>query len=256
MPSVDVIIPTHMNEDLTIRCVESVAATTADYRIIWVDGGSFGSSRMKVLQELGRHPNLPVWIDSNPGFARLVNIGVKAGDSPLVAILHNDAELTPGWLERMSTSFKRDSRVICVGPLTDTDGYWQNWRAVGGSGMFENVPDFEIKDKSLLSKLADERFKNHCKTVKDVRFFCALLKRSAFLDHGYLDEEYGHGPLADVDYCEKLRRDGHKIAFCPWAFVRHDGGSTFKALRGERERAELLAASSSRLKRKYADAAL
>ena len=68
-----------------------------------VDNGSTDDS-LVVCEEFGAEV---IRFQANRGFAAAVNAGVAAADADTVAILNNDVELDPDWLERLSARLCR-----------------------------------------------------------------------------------------------------------------------------------------------------
>ena len=232
MSECDIIIVTVEGETDTIACLDSVRKFTKNYKIVWVDNGSPAASRMKVLGALKGMEYLSIWLSGNTGFVNAVNHAIPRCSAPYVCLLHNDTLVTPGWLDRLRTGIDKGNQMACSGPMTDDPALWQGWTNIKGK-MFNNMPDFDIKDPAMVSELAVERFKSQIKPVNSVSMFCALFKRGVFADHGLLDPAFGSGPREGDDYCARLREGKHKVMFCPAAFVFHAGGGTFKRLMGE-----------------------
>jgi len=249
----DIIIPTHDGEEHTLRCLEAIKENTVNYKIIWVDNGSTRSSRHKVIEKLRDMPYTCSWLETNEGFVKAVNHGITLGNSPLVIILHNDAVVTRGWLERLEYPLKRELLAVGSGSMSSDPEHWQGWPKVK-SELFPDMPDFDVKDPSIASMLAEDRFKYQYKQVSSLSFFCVMLKRMIFAKHGFLDEEFEKGMLADEAFCSKIMANGGKLVFCMSSFVFHQEGTTYKRLynhgdlRKAEERNKLL------FERKYSNA--
>ncbi len=250
MPLYDIIIPTHDNEESTLRCLDSIKENTANHRIIWVDNRSNRSSRHKVLERLKDMPHTCSWFGSNEGFVKAVNHGISIGTSPYVVILHNDTIVTPGWLERLEYPLKRDQLAVCSGSMSDDPDHWQGWRKVKDS-LFNDMVDMDVKDPLIASSMAEERFKYQYKQVRSLSFFCAMIRRKAFDECGLLDEDFALGMLADEAFCSVLREKGGKIMFCMSSFVFHKEGTTFNRLFNEGELHRADEKNKLLLRRKY-----
>ena len=79
--------------------------------ILIVDNGSTDDS-LVVCEEFAAEV---IRFQINRGFAAAVNAGVAAADADTVAILNNDVELDPGWLERLSEHFVDDTVAFATG---------------------------------------------------------------------------------------------------------------------------------------------
>src|ERR1700704_4091349 len=98
MSSVTVIIPTWNRRDLIEKILNQLRVQTAAIeRIIVVDNGS-SDDTAQVAAALGASVIL---LDRNAGFSSAVNRGIEATTSDWLAILNNDVEVTPNWLESL-----------------------------------------------------------------------------------------------------------------------------------------------------------
>lgn len=94
---ISVIIPTWNRCELLLRCLDSLASQTVEAGVVVIDNGSADGTAETVEScypkvRLIRNP-------SNLGFARAVNQGIQETDSPYVALLNNDTEADPAWIE-------------------------------------------------------------------------------------------------------------------------------------------------------------
>src|SRR4051812_36688466 len=105
---VTIVIPSWNGRKLLGPTLDSVRAQTYDdVRTIVVDNGSSdGTDRF--LAE--RYP----WVDvvdlgSNRGFTGAVNAGIRGADTPLIALVNNDVQLSDDWLEQLVTGLAKDA---------------------------------------------------------------------------------------------------------------------------------------------------
>ena len=231
----DIVVPTFGCEDFTVRCLESIRANTEDYRIVWVDNGSFGASRSIVMDEIVRHGSrLTIWLGKNTGFVGAVNAGLAQCTAPYVVLQNNDTEVTGGWLERLEAPFKADVRVMVSGPLTSACGSWQAWPNVR-SKLYPSMPSLAGVPLAAVPDVLINHFGNAYREVKMVAFFSTLFRRSVFDRLGLLDEAFGAGLGDDDDMCHRIRSSGGKVAFVPSAYVLHHHRTTFRTVYGEEE---------------------
>ncbi|MHB1004364.1 MAG: glycosyltransferase family 2 protein [Chloroflexota bacterium] len=201
-------------------CLGSLAAQTlSDFRVILVDNGSDDDSVSLVKSEF---PNVCVLSNErNLGFARANNQAISATDSEFVALLNNDAQAEPDWLERLLAVMTSDpsvgacaSRMVfaqspgtinSTGISLDKAGIaWDRW---GGR------PDTE----------GDEE-------VSEVFGACAgaaMYRRALFEDIGLFDEDF-FAYLEDVDLAWRARLRRWRCLYVPAAKVRHYHSGTGK----------------------------
>ena len=84
-----IVIVNYRTPELTIRCIESVYATTkTQFEIIVVDNASGDDSRDRICSSFGD----VVWIQNevNDGFGRSNNIGVSKAKGKYILLLNSD----------------------------------------------------------------------------------------------------------------------------------------------------------------------
>jgi GT2 family glycosyltransferase len=97
---VTVIIPTYNGVRYLIPCLESLRRQTfTAFRVIVVDDGSIDETAAILRRDF---PSVGVIrFAHNGGLARAQNAGIGATASEFVAVLNNDTEAEPTWLERL-----------------------------------------------------------------------------------------------------------------------------------------------------------
>jgi len=88
--------------------------TAYPFHVIVVDNGSDDGSAEMVLKDYASCPGFRVQLIRNPdnvGFCAANNRGFAASDSEFVALLNNDAEAEPGWLDALATAFHESPDV-------------------------------------------------------------------------------------------------------------------------------------------------
>jgi GT2 family glycosyltransferase len=182
---------------------------------IVVDNGSTDDSRDVAESHGARVISLGV----NRGFAPAVNQGVAEAASEFVAILNNDLELPPSWLERIAAAFAEDPEcAFAVGKLLSAksreviDGTWDAvsraacaWRC--GQG------------------LRDSDFWNRPRVIQFAPFTAVMVRKSLFGRLGGLDgalESY----LEDVEFGLRCASNRYIGRYVPGAFAYHVGSGT------------------------------
>ncbi len=101
MPSrVTVVIPNWNGERFLDLCLGSLRRQTfRDFETVLVDNGSTDGSPERA--RLGFPEVRVIPLGENRGFAAAVNAGISASTTDLVALLNNDTEQDPGWLQAL-----------------------------------------------------------------------------------------------------------------------------------------------------------
>ncbi|WP_298816699.1 glycosyltransferase family 2 protein [Chloroflexus sp.] len=103
---IDVIVPNYNGSALLPTCLDSLRAQTRrDFVVTVVDDASTDDS---VTLLRSRYPEAQVLVmPHNRGFAAAVNAALAATQRPFVALLNNDTEADPRWLEALIGALER-----------------------------------------------------------------------------------------------------------------------------------------------------
>jgi GT2 family glycosyltransferase len=213
---VTAVIPNWNRADLLAGALDSLRLQTRPpEEIIVVDNGSSDDS-VKVAREAGARV---IEMGSNAGFARAVNAGIEAAAGEFIAIINNDVELEPAWLETLCGCLDGNQYGFATGKLLDfnregiIDGTWDlicrggcAWRCGQGS------PDGQVWNQRQPIRFAP---------FTAVLFRVSVFQRVGMLDHSY--ESY----LEDVDFGIRCAMRGVDGVYVPDARARHRGSATY-----------------------------
>jgi GT2 family glycosyltransferase len=239
MPHTVVVIPNWNGRRWLPDCLAALSAQTwHDFRVLVVDNGSTDGS----VEWLEEHaPAVQVIANSaNRGFAAAINQGIRASDSRYVALLNNDTQAEPRWLETLIEVADSDPSVglfACkmlfadapdvinsAGLALDWAGFCWDWQG----GQLDNVAEIETR----------ECF-GPCGGA-------ALYRRVLFNDIGLFDEDF-FAYAEDADVAWRAQRAGWRCLYVPAARVYHAAsatageGSRFKRFMLSRNKVRLLA---------------
>lgn len=183
--------------EMTKKCVDTMNSTTHfGITLIIVNDGSpyefnkFDSPYFNVPYEIMR--------PENGGYASAVNsalVGVKQ-DVDYIIICNNDIEfIDPHWLDHLLRPLKEGYDISSI-RTTDTDGW---------------ITEDKITE--------DDKFGS-----------IWAMKRIVYDTIGGLDESFGKGYFEDLDYHERARRTGFRIAKNHAGLVEHRGKATFRQI--------------------------
>lgn len=213
--AVDAVVPSWNNWDLTRSCVSHLLASTVPVHVIVVENGSEDGTSEKLRKEFSGITicELP----ENVGFGRAVNRGLEFARGEYFAVINNDADVAPDYLELVVRTFA-DEKVgfasgIAVNPQTGlVDGAGAtldrglSWYPIGPGARPE---DLVIDSDKLFSANSE----------------AIVYRRSAFAHAGGFDEEFfAYGE--DLDLALRLRCSGWTTTVVPAARVAHVGSAT------------------------------
>lgn len=219
MPLISVVIPNWNGAAFLPACLDALRAQTfRDFETVLVDNGSADESVSLVRR---KYPEVTVIeLPRNRGFSAAVNQGIQNSSGDIVALLNNDTQADPRWLERAADCMARHPRagsvaclVVYLGREHIIDSAGDEaapWGAVFNRGHLHPAgPPFDAETP--------------------VFGFCgsaALIRRAVFHDIGLFDETM-FAYYEDLDMNLRARLRGWDCVYCPGAVVRHRySGST------------------------------
>jgi GT2 family glycosyltransferase len=223
-----VIVPSRDTREMTLGCLASIFRSDSAERIevILVDDGSRDDTADAVR---ARYPEVRVLRrPASGGFAAAANDGLREATGDVLVLMNSDAEPEPDALSRLRAAFADDARLGAAGAeLLDSAGapQWSAGRrptalwffalASGLPGLLARVPGYRrIKPPGARGS-----------AVAWVSGAALAIRREAWLDAGPLDERFAFY-CQDLEYGERLRRRGWRVALVSGARVLHRGGAT------------------------------
>ncbi|MDP2182318.1 MAG: glycosyltransferase family 2 protein [Actinomycetota bacterium] len=195
------------------ECLSTIRSQSMqDFRLLIIDNSSEDGSPEWVEQH---HPWAEVLrLGSNTGFAGAVNAGIKASDTPFVALLNNDTALDSHWLEAL---------VDALTELSDYDFaasrmvFYSDPDVLNSAGDVYDVAHLVGRNRGFGQVAANyatpERVFGACAGA-------ALYRSSFFRDVGLFDERF-FLMHEDTDINVRALIAGKRCVYVPDAIVRH-----------------------------------
>lgn len=216
MTRVSVVIPTWNGAALLPVALDALRAQRFEpFEVVVVDNGSTDGTAALLRAS---YPEVRlIALSENRGFAAAVNAGIAATDAPYVALLNNDAEAEPGWLEALVRALDAHpdagaaaSRVLRRGDPSRLDSAGDTFGVLG----------YSIGHGDL-----DGPLYRRPGWVPSACAAAALYRRSALEDVGPLDERF-FAYLEDLDLGLRLLLRGWRTRYVPEAVALHEGSAT------------------------------
>jgi GT2 family glycosyltransferase len=231
-----VVIVTWNRLHLLRACLQSLTRQNLNqpFEVVVVDNGSDDGSLEMVLREYGQSTKFRVELVrnlENRGFCAANNQGFAASDSEFVALLNNDAEAEPDWLQKLASAF--DQRPD-IGMAASKILVYEDPRRIDKAGHLI-YPDGQNRGRG-----SGELDEGQYDRVEEILWpdGCAAMYRRAMLDQiGGFDEDF-FAYADDAELGLRARIAGWKCLYIPGAVVRHHRGATL-GLRSSR-RLELI----------------
>lgn len=222
-PLVSVIIPTWNGKHHLEQCLPSLAKQTYHpFEIIVVDDASQDDTLAWLSKNWAtvRVVAKPV----NQGFASGINSGLAVVKGELIALLNNDTEAEPDWLEQLVKVMQKHPQAGMVASklklwddrtrIHSAGDYYTVSGRPGNRGVWQVDGEEWQKEEWIFSPCAG----------------AALYRRDLFESIGGFDERFG-SYLEDIDLAWRAQLAGFGCRFAPKAIVYHrvsaTGGGTF-----------------------------
>jgi GT2 family glycosyltransferase len=226
-PVISVVVVTWNRRELLQACLASLARQGHPrFEVVVVDNGSEDGSA-DMVRELIRSYPVPLRLianSSNRGFCAANNQGFAASQAELVALLNNDAEADPGWLEALEAAIRLYDDV---GMAASKILVWENPRQPG-SERIDKCGHLIYPDGQNRGRGSGQLDRGQFDRVEEVLWpdGCAAMYRRAMLeDVGGFDEEF-FAYADDAELGLRGRIAGWRCFYAPGAVVRHHRGAT------------------------------
>lgn len=217
-PGISVVIVNWNGRQLLGTCLELLKKQTLkNVEGILVDNGSSDGSVAYVREHF---PEVEVIaLPENRGFAGGNNVGIRAADSDYIALLNNDAQPEPHWLEALAHALEAHPEVgFCASKMLRAD----DPRVIDTAG--DVFYDYGAGGKRGMDQLDGPEF-SQTDYVFGACAGAAIYRRAMLQDIGLFDEDFFlYGEDIDLSFRAQLR--GYQCLFVPQARVYHQVAAT------------------------------
>ena len=213
------VVPNWNGEKLLSTCLGSLRGQSFEgFEVVVVDNGSTDDSVALVARDF---PEVRVLsLDENLGFSAAVNAGIKASNAEYVALLNNDTEVRPGWLEALVDAANTYPEAgLFASKMVDFD----DRRVLDGAGDV-------LRRSGLPYRLGhgepDRGQYDQATFVFGACAGAALYRRGMLDDVGLFDEDF-FANCEDGDLSFRAQLAGYRCLYVPGSVVYHMGSATF-----------------------------
>ncbi|HYK90620.1 MAG TPA: glycosyltransferase family 2 protein [Acidobacteriota bacterium] len=217
-PLISVVIPNHNGAAHLETCLSSLLRCTYPrFELVFVDNASTDASMEIVARVAPEAVHLRA--DRNLGFAGGVNLGIQSSHGDWIAVLNNDTEVAPDWLEECVRAMERhpeaDFLACRILDFVDRNRIFSAGDCFLRAGIgyrrgqeLEDRPDYREETEIFAA----------CGCA-------ALYRKSVLGEIGGFDGRF-FAYLEDVDLALRLQAAGHRGWYVPNAVVYHLGAAT------------------------------
>lgn len=207
------------------RFLSSVVRFSSELaRVVVVDNDSSDDSVAYLKQH---HSEVDVICnDENGGFAKGYNDGLIQIEADYYVLLNSDVEVTQGWLEPMFELMENDASVAACQPKVLCWDARDTFEYAGAAGGFMDAYGYPFCRGRIFDVLEkDEGQYDDAREIFWATGACMMVRASLYHELGGLDEDF-FAHMEEIDFCWRLKNNGHKLMVCPDAAVYHVGGGT------------------------------
>jgi GT2 family glycosyltransferase len=225
---VSLVIP-HYLGDVLSRCVRSVVLNTDLSHVEVIVANDQPRDDGSIVRAIAILPSLRVVdVGGGRGFGAAVNAGIRAARSPLVFLLNNDAEVTPGWLPPMLDAAAEHPTAAVFQPKVRSlqePGRFDYGGAAGG--MIDALGYPYALGRRFGRIEIDHGQYDDPREIHWAVGGAMLLRKRITTEIGLFDEDF-YMHMEEIDLCWRLRRAGWTIRSVPNSVVLHEGGHTLR----------------------------
>lgn len=210
---VDVIIPIYNSLDWLKLCVESIFKNT-NYDIlgtVYLLDDCSREETVNYLKEVERkYGDFVKYIrnDTNLGFVKTCNKGLKLSTSSYALLLNTDCLVSANAIEKMANAMNKNKKIGLLCPISSVAANLSYPIPLGLNFMQVN----EVFEKQFSGKTFDA-----CTVVGN----CLMISRECINKVGYLDEIFGKGYTEETDYQFKAHEKGFLAKVLIDTYVYH-----------------------------------
>jgi GT2 family glycosyltransferase len=221
-PDLSIVIITRNAQKLLGSCLKSVYQNTkkSSFEVIVVENASTDGT----LEMLNQFPKIQIIKNQcNRGVGPARNQGMRLAKGRYILLLDADTTVIDNALDILVEYMDDNPKVgICgpklVGPTNELQLSCRRFPTVL-TKILRRAP-LSMAQHHLKEELLVDWDHNSIKEVDYIIGACQIIRKEAFQQIGYLDENIFYGP-EDVDYCVRMWQKGWLVCYNPTALIMH-----------------------------------
>ena len=218
-PLVSILIPNKDQKDTLDQCLKSIEARTdyENYEIIIIENNSTEQETFEYYKQI-KNPKIRVieWKDEF-NYSAINNFGVRHAKGEYLLFLNNDIEvINSDWLGEMLSNCQREEVGAVGAKLYYPDNTVQHAGVIVGIGGVAGSVFVGLK-RGYTGYMHRASIQQNLSAVTAA---CMMVKKSVFEEVGGFEEELKVA-FNDIDFCLKIREQGHLIVYDPYVELYH-----------------------------------
>ena len=225
-PLISIIVSTKNELELLHQCVESIVDKTTyeNYELIIVDKQSDDPEVLSYLNDLDEKNSKIKLISYSQEFnyAEINNLAVEQAAGSHIVLLNNDTVvLQDEWLQGMLSNLQRENIGLVGARLVSPHKKIEHAGLVLGMGE-----DGIAKQSHLGLPMNDHGYMGRAMAMQEfsaVSSACLMIEKKLYQHVSGMDEGLSNVLKNDVDFCLKIKAQGHKVIWVPYVTLIHHG---------------------------------
>jgi GT2 family glycosyltransferase len=173
------------------------------------------------------HPSIQIIInESNGGFAKGYNDGLKHIKADYYVLLNSDVLVTENWITPCIEVLEQDNQIAAVQPKVLSYKNRNSFEHAGAAGGFLDRNYYPFCRGRIFEIIEED--KGQYDDVKEIFWAtgaCLFIRSDKYHEFGGFDEDF-FAHMEEIDLCWRLKRQNLKIFYCGLSHVYHVGGGT------------------------------
>lgn len=231
-----VIIVNYKTPELVIDCLESLYPELSDIssRVVVIDNASGDDSISRISEWLknksdkAQRMTVLVQSERNGGFSAGNNLGIQQIKAKNYLLLNSDTIVRPKAIERLLIRMNENPVIGALGPrleYLDETPQISAFRKRTVSSEFIRGAELSVVTRFLGHKNVSIDLDQTDQDIDWVSFACVLIRSEVIEKVGLMDENF-FMYFEDIEYCNRIKKSGYKIAQEKSARVVHLRGGT------------------------------
>lgn len=202
-----------------------IAHTNTDIADIWVIDNASTDESVAFIKL--NYPSIKIIVNqSNGGFAKGYNDGLKYINAKYYLLLNSDVEVTPMWLEPLYYKMEANKLIAACQPKILDYKNKSKFEHAGAAGGFIDKFGYPFCRGRLFNHIE----KDENQYDNDIEIFwatgaCMMINARLYQEQQGFDESF-FAHMEEIDLCWRLKNEGFKIEFVHNTIVYHLGGGT------------------------------
>lgn len=221
-----VVILNWNGKQLLERFIPSVLAYSSGADIYVADNASTDDS-VRFLRE--SHPQVHIIQNAvNGGFAKGYNDALKQVDADVFCLLNSDIEVTEGWLNPITDTFRERPDVAIMQPKILDYKRKDHFEYAGAAGGYIDMLGYPFCRGRVFQTLErDNRQYDDTREIFWATGACMFIRSEVFESLDGFDEDY-FAHQEEIDLCWRAGNAGHTVLYTGKSHVYHIGGATLQ----------------------------